>query len=101
MIRVPRPPSVHSLSTDSTDPLAAVLRPPSSETEEERKSRLQREAEAKQISDRIDEEISQDEKKFKKRKQDVKVRIPILPPRPHGPSFPERLWAFSTTTSQT
>lgn len=73
MIRVPRPPSVQSLSTDSVDPLSAVLRPPPSESEEDRKSRLQREAEAKQISDRIDDEISQDEKLFKKRKEDVKV----------------------------
>lgn len=58
---------------DGGDPLAAIIRPPSSESDEERQLRLQREAEAKKISDRIDEEISQDEKRFKKQKQDIKV----------------------------
>lgn len=86
MIRTSRPSSVHSTSTEYGDPFAAKLRPPPGEKEEERQIRLQQEAEAKRISDNIDEELKQDAKRIQKRKQDVKVRCPhcslcwILPP---------------------
>ena len=70
----PRPPSVRSMTTDSGDPISALLRPPPGETESARQLRLQREAEAKRISDRIDEELRLEEKRFRKRKEDVKVR---------------------------
>ncbi|KAI0784227.1 G-protein alpha subunit [Abortiporus biennis] len=75
MIRVPRPPSTHSMSTDPNDPLSVVLRPPPSESDQDRQLRLQREAEAKRISDRIDEELSLEEKKYKKSKQDIKLLL--------------------------
>ncbi|KAH9949987.1 G-protein alpha subunit [Amylocystis lapponica] len=75
MIRTSRPPSVHSTTTESGDPLALLMRPPSMETEPERQLRLQREAEAKRISDSIDEEIKQDRERYKKSKQDVKLLL--------------------------
>ena len=69
-----RPPSVRSVGTDYGDPISALLRPPPGESDHERQLRLQREAEAKRISDSIDEELKAEEKRFKKRKEDVKVR---------------------------
>ena len=76
MISTPsaRPPSVRSVGTDYGDPISALLRPPPGENEHERQLRLQREAEAKRISDSIDEELKAEEKRFRKRKEDVKVR---------------------------
>lgn len=70
MIRTAKPPSVHSLD----DPLSAILRPSPSESEQDRRERLKQEAEAKKISERIDEELNLDRERFKKHKQDVKVR---------------------------
>ena len=55
-------------------------RPPAGESESEKQLRLQREAEAKRISDSIDEELRQEERRFKKRKEDIKVSQ--LCPRP-------------------
>lgn len=60
-------------STDLGDPLAAILRPPVGENEYERQLRIQRESEAKRISDTIDDELKKDEKRWRKRKEDVKV----------------------------
>lgn len=74
MIRTPRPSSVHSTNTEFGDPLAAKLRPPPGESELDRQARLQKEAEAKRISDSIDEELKQDAKRLQKQRQDVKVR---------------------------
>lgn len=68
-----RPPSVHSIATEYGDPIAAILRPPPGESDGDRKLRLQREAEAKRVSDSIDEKIRMDEKLFRKHKEDVKV----------------------------
>jgi hypothetical protein len=64
-----RAPSVHS----QDDPLSFALRPPSSETEEQRQVRLGEEAAAKEISDKIDEEIKLDKQRLQKAKGDVKV----------------------------
>ncbi|EED85956.1 candidate G-protein alpha subunit [Postia placenta Mad-698-R] len=74
MIRTSRPPSVHS-TTDPGDPLSLILRPPTSETERDRVLRLQREADAKRISDSIDEELKLDRERYKKSKQDVKLLL--------------------------
>lgn len=46
----------------ATDPLAAVLAPPPSETDEERQRRLDQEQEAQHISDVIDEQIDRERK---------------------------------------
>lgn len=64
-----RPPS--QLSQE--DPLSLAMRPPTSETESQRQSRLLEEANAQRLSDLIDEQIKQDKKKFDKAKEDVKV----------------------------
>lgn len=80
MIRTSRPPSVHS-TTDPGDPLSLILRPPTSETERDRVLRLQREADAKRISDSIDEELKLDRERYKKSKQDVKVCLGCFPSR--------------------
>jgi hypothetical protein len=50
------------------DPFDAVLRPPVGETEDEKRERLAREAEATQISQAIDESIRQERQKQKKTK---------------------------------
>lgn len=73
MIRTAKPPSVHSLD----DPLAAILRPSPTENDQDRRERLRREADAKKISDRIDEELNLDRERIKKHKQDVKVTHPV------------------------
>ncbi|PCH42467.1 G-protein alpha subunit [Wolfiporia cocos MD-104 SS10] len=75
MISTSRPPSVHSTTTDAGDPLSALLRPPPSESETDKALRLQREAEAKKINDKIDEEIKADRERYKKSKQDVKLLL--------------------------
>ncbi|KAI0084041.1 G-protein alpha subunit [Irpex rosettiformis] len=75
MLRTSRPPSVHSTNTELGDPFSAHLRPPPGETEPDRQLRLQQEAEAKRISDSIDEELKQDAKRISKRKQDVKLLL--------------------------
>ena len=65
-----RAPSVQS----QDDPLTLALRPPPSETDEERELRLKGEAEAKEASDKIDEEIKLERQMLQKAKGDVKVR---------------------------
>ncbi|KAH9932360.1 G-protein alpha subunit [Fomitopsis serialis] len=50
------------------DPLDAVLRPPPDETPDARADRLRREAEAKQVSDEIDESLRQEKAVWKKNK---------------------------------
>lgn len=75
MISAPRPPSVRSIGTDYGDPISAILRPPVGESERDRQLRLQREAEAKRISDAIDEELRAEEKRYRKRKEDVRLLL--------------------------
>ena len=57
------------------DPLDKVLAPPSNETEEERHQRLQREMQAKEISDAIDGEIEAERIAEKKTPKPVKVLL--------------------------
>ena len=73
MISTQRPSSITG-NLDRDDPLSAVLRPSPGETAQDRDLRLQREAEAKRVSDRIDEQINIDRERYKKAKQDVRVR---------------------------
>ncbi|KAH9923267.1 G-protein alpha subunit [Fomitopsis serialis] len=73
MISTSRPPSLQSVATE--DPLSAIMRPPPAESSENRLARLQREANAKKISDSIDEAIKQDRERLKKRKEDVKLLL--------------------------
>jgi len=63
-----RPPSILG-----DDPFSHALRPSVYESDYEKHSRLEREIEAKRISDRIDDEIRKDKERLKRAKQDVKV----------------------------
>jgi len=65
-----RTPSLYS----QDDPIAAALKPPSTESDSERQARLHAEAEAKRISDEIDEGLREERELLKRRKGDVKVR---------------------------
>ena len=71
MMSLNRTSSVYS----QDDPLSLALRPSPHETEGEKSARLQQEAEAKRVSDRIDEELRLDRERLKKSKNDVKVRV--------------------------
>jgi guanine nucleotide-binding protein alpha-1 subunit len=57
------------------DPFDALLRPPPDETEEEKNVRLAQEAEARRISQAIDESIRQERTRQRKRKI---VRVLLL-----------------------
>lgn len=76
MLHARRPPSVYS----QDDPLSFAIRPPDVEPELERRARLQREADAKRISDIIDEQLKIDRKNYDKSKQDVRVCHPLVSP---------------------
>ena len=55
-------------SSKSDDPLALVMAPPPDETPDEQAERLTREAEARQISEAIDEQLKQERLQMKKNK---------------------------------
>jgi guanine nucleotide-binding protein subunit alpha len=65
-----RPPSALSGPEDA---FAQALKPPEFQTDAERHAWLEREAEAKRISDLIDEEIRGEKERLKRTKQDVRV----------------------------
>ena len=69
-----RSPSIYS----QDDPITAAMKPPPTETEAERKIRLQLEDEAKRVSEQIDEDLREERERLKKKKGDVKVRIFVL-----------------------
>ncbi|CDO72779.1 hypothetical protein BN946_scf184994.g32 [Trametes cinnabarina] len=56
------------LDLESSDPLAAAIAPPPDETPEQRWAREQREAQARRISEQIDEQIRAEKQAMKKRK---------------------------------
>ncbi|PIL27629.1 hypothetical protein GSI_10781 [Ganoderma sinense ZZ0214-1] len=66
--------SKNKIVTDG-DPLAFVLAPPPNETEEQRQIRLAAEAEAKRISDAIDEELQRQAKAEKRGPKPVKILL--------------------------
>jgi len=66
-----RSPSLYS----QDDPISAALKPSATETEAERTARLYAEAEAKRVSEQIDEHLREERERLKKRKGDVKVRL--------------------------
>ncbi|KAI0027725.1 G-alpha-domain-containing protein [Vararia minispora EC-137] len=63
----------NSISDD--DPLSAALAPPPNETPQERQEREQREAEARRVSDEIDEQLRNERIALKRRKPTVKVLL--------------------------
>ena len=64
-----RTPSLYS----QDDPISAALKPSPMETEAERTSRLYAEAEAKRVSEQIDDDLREERERLKKKKGDVKV----------------------------
>ncbi|OBZ66663.1 Guanine nucleotide-binding protein G(t) subunit alpha-3 [Grifola frondosa] len=60
---------------DSSDPLAIVLAPPPNETPAERWAREQIEAEARRISEQIDDQLKAEKQALKKRKKPIKVLL--------------------------
>ncbi|KAH7926088.1 G-alpha-domain-containing protein [Leucogyrophana mollusca] len=57
------------------DPLSLALRPPPTETDSDRQRRLQHEAEARRISEQIDEDLRVEREKLKKSRSDVKLLL--------------------------
>ncbi|KAG6331612.1 hypothetical protein ID866_7476 [Astraeus odoratus] len=66
-----RTPSIRS----QDDPLSLALRPPPTETEVDRQVRLHQEAEARRISEQIDEELRAERKRLERSKGDVKLLL--------------------------
>ncbi|KAG6902848.1 hypothetical protein C0995_010733 [Termitomyces sp. Mi166 len=66
-----RTPSLYS----QDDPLATVMRPSSTETDAQRRARLAAEAEARRVSEQIDEELRQERERMKRNKGDVKLLL--------------------------
>ncbi|KIJ51433.1 hypothetical protein M422DRAFT_158478 [Sphaerobolus stellatus SS14] len=70
----PQSPSQYSVN----DPLAFAIRPPPYESSSEREIRLTKEAEARRVSERIDEEIRIDRERIKKSKASGEVKLLLL-----------------------
>ena len=68
---MPRP------STDS-DPLARAMAPPKDETPEQRAVREQQEAEARRVSDMIDEQIKAEASAMRKRHKKPPIKVLLL-----------------------
>lgn len=61
--------------TGDDDPLTKAMAPPPDETEQQKLLRLKEEAEARRISDEIDEQIKEEKAAMKKRKKPIKVLL--------------------------
>lgn len=59
----------------SDDPFASILAPPSNESLQAREAREHAEAEARRVSDTIDEQLRQERLALKKKKKPVKVLL--------------------------
>lgn len=66
-----------SLAAGGDDPLTALMAPPANESPDQRALRLREEAEAKRVSDAIDEELKDARLREKKRKAN-EVRVLLL-----------------------
>ena len=64
-----------SLDTDRYDPLAAAIAPPKNESTTARVARLRAEAEARRVSDEIDEQLKQDRAARRRQRPCVKVLL--------------------------
>lgn len=62
-----------SRSEDSIDPLSSVIAPPADETPEQRTARQAREAEARRVSERIDEQIKLEKQSNSRKRAPVKI----------------------------
>lgn len=70
------------------DPLALAIAPPPNETLEQRHAREIAEAEARRISDEIDEQLKREREGDKRRKKPVKLLLLGTPPNSHLHPFP-------------
>ncbi|KAI0085497.1 guanine nucleotide binding protein, alpha subunit [Irpex rosettiformis] len=61
--------------TADEDPLTIAIAPPPGETEEQKQHRLQEEAEARRISDEIDQQLKEERAALKKKKKPIKVLL--------------------------
>lgn len=68
-------PTTSSTSSEHYDPFAAFLAPPPGETPGERADREAREAEAKRVSDMIDDQLKVERAAMKKAKNAVRVLL--------------------------
>ncbi|KAK1222871.1 hypothetical protein PQX77_014293, partial [Marasmius sp. AFHP31] len=66
-----RTPSLYS----QDDPITEALKPPPSETEAQKQIRLQEEAEAKRISEQIDEDLRQEREILRRKRGEVKLLL--------------------------
>ncbi|KAJ2932040.1 hypothetical protein H1R20_g5040, partial [Candolleomyces eurysporus] len=66
-----RTPSIYS----QDDPISAALKPSATETDQERIARLEAEAEAKRISEQIDDDLREERERLRRRKGDVKLLL--------------------------
>jgi len=66
-----RSPSLYS----QDDPITAAMKPPPTETDSEREARLEFEAEARRVSEQIDEDLREERERLRRRKGDVKVSM--------------------------
>ena len=82
-------------TTQSDDPLAQIIAPPPDETDEQRVIRIEAEEEARRVSDKIDEEISQQRLAAKRNPKPVKVLLlgMFSPPRHLRPPINQRVQA--------
>lgn len=62
-------------SSEAEDPITFLLKPPTNETLQQREVRLHNEAEAKRVSDQIDEGIKAERALWKKRKETTKLLL--------------------------
>lgn len=60
---------------EDVDPLTLALQPPPGETPAQKETRERLEAEAKRISDEIDEQLKAEERAAKRKKRPVKVML--------------------------
>lgn len=70
-----RTPSLYS----QDDPISAAMKPSPTETEAERNARLSMEAEARRVSEQIDEDLRLERERLKRSKGDVKVSAESFP----------------------
>lgn len=82
-------------SEDSVDPLSRALSPPPKETPEQRTQREAKEADAKRVSDRIDDQIKTEKRAVSLKKDPV--RVLMLGPAESGKSTTIKVFQMSYT----
>jgi hypothetical protein len=68
-------PPTKKIYASEDDPLSLAIQPPKHETDEQRTERLHAEAEAKRISDEIDEQLNRERQAAKKAPKPIKLLL--------------------------